>query len=173
MSTEYEIRVPRWDEFQHYKDRNVLWIKVYTRLLSDDNFLRLTWPQRGILATIWLEYARANAHRPPSEHRAISGSTTALTRRFGGRITSAQLEALNHAGFIEVSASSTLAARYQSASAEEKREEQELPREGAKVVPLRPANAEEHPDDLQTLGESGALDEFFADLEQRRMKGTA
>lgn len=114
------ITVTRWDDFQHYSKRDPIWVKVYTRLLSDDRYLSLTFHQRGVLQGIWLEYARAN--------RQLRGSTLSLSRQLGGRVTTRDLEALNDAGFIDILASSPLAARYQLASPEREAEkEKSLP----------------------------------------------
>ncbi len=111
------IVIPRWDGptgFQHYSDRDPKWIKNYRDLLSKDEYLELTFVQRGILHGLWLEYAAAN--------RQLRDSTLTLSRRLGGRVTRASLDALNHAGFIEYSASRPLATRYQAASLEEETE---------------------------------------------------
>ncbi len=94
------IVIPRWDEFQH-RDmaRSTVppWIKTYTKLLHDDEYLALTGDQRAILHGLWLEYA--------SSRRRLRLDTRSLSSRLRLRVTSAQLEALNHAGFIEFSAS--------------------------------------------------------------------
>ncbi len=95
------IVIPHWDRFQHYKNRNPVWIKVYPELLSDEAYLGLTFHQRGVLHSLWMEYARAQ--------RQLPGSTLTLTRRLGDRVTTATLEALNHAGFIQIVASKPLA----------------------------------------------------------------
>lgn len=113
MSTERWIVIPRWDGpdgFQHYKNREPTWIKNYTRLLNDEEYRSLTMHQRGVLHGLWLEYAASN--------RQIPDSTLSITRRLGERVTRATLEALNHAGFIQFSASKPLATRYQAASTE-------------------------------------------------------
>lgn len=118
--TVFEIDITNWERFQAY-DKSTIWIRLYTRLLSDDNFLDLTWPQRGILVSLWLEYARANHGRPVGDTRAIRGNTAALTRRLGGRVTSVQLEALNHAGFITLSSRAGLKPVKSNSMREEKR----------------------------------------------------
>jgi len=104
------IVIPNWRRFQHYKDRQPRWIKVYTELMSDPAFLGLTFAQRGLLISLWLEYARSR--------RAIRVRAASVSRQLGGRVASAQLEALSDAGFIEVTASNVLAERYQDASPE-------------------------------------------------------
>ena len=54
------IIVPNWDKFQHYKDRNPVWIKLYFELNSRDDWRQLTFPQRGLSGVIWLEFGRSN-----------------------------------------------------------------------------------------------------------------
>ena len=94
------IVIRRWDEFQH-RDmaRSTVppWIKTYTKLMGDDDFLRLSFHLRGVLLSLWLEYATAR--------RQLSDSTVGLSRRLGHRVTTRDLVSLSRAGFIEVSAS--------------------------------------------------------------------
>ena len=95
------IVVPKWDDFQHYKHRDPRWIKCYTRLLADDDYLGLTAPQRGVLHGLWMLYAKSG--------RKVSVNTAKLSRKLGVRVTKHTLQALNDAGFIEFRASSVLA----------------------------------------------------------------
>jgi hypothetical protein len=99
MSSEQWIVVPEWDKFQHYSDRDPLWIKVYTRLLHDDAWLSLTDAEKGFLCTVWLEFASTGGQirvgRVPSSVRPVRIKRT--------------LERLSNAGFIELSASKPLA----------------------------------------------------------------
>ncbi len=88
------IVIPNWEKFQHYKDRNPAWIKNYPQLLSDEAYLSLSFHQRGVLHGIWMEYARA--------HRRLPDGTPTVSRRLGGRVTTATLQALEQAGFIEI-----------------------------------------------------------------------
>lgn len=91
------IRIRNWEKFQHRdatrSDLTPPWIKDYTRQLSDEDYLDLTFHQRGILHGLRLEYARAG--------RDLPDSTATLTRRLGQRVMRRDLTALNHAGFIE------------------------------------------------------------------------
>jgi hypothetical protein len=87
------ISVPNWTKFQHYKDRSPSWIKVYTDLNSRDEWLGLTWGQRGLLVTAWLEYARSATHLRSETLRRLGSSA-------GSRYFQRDLEALNHAGFL-------------------------------------------------------------------------
>lgn len=106
------IYIPNWEKFQHYKGRRPVWIKCYTELLRDDNYLALSFRQRGILHGIWLLYA---------ESRLVLGSSPARLGKLLGdeSVRRRDLEALCHAGFIKLSASKPLAPRYQDASPEE------------------------------------------------------
>ncbi len=129
--SEQWIVIPRWDGkegFQHYRDRDPVWIKNYRSLLTSEEYIGLTMSERGVLHGLWLEYASSN--------RAIRGHTATLTRRLGQRVTSAHLKALNDAGFIEFSASKPLARRYPDASPE---------REGEKETPLPPSTKTNKP----------------------------
>jgi hypothetical protein len=90
--------LPRnWDHFQHAdatkRGRNPRWIKNYTALTSDDDYLDLTGHQRAILHGLWLEYARSGRH--------LHLNTRSLSARLRLRVMRRDLEALNHAGFIE------------------------------------------------------------------------
>lgn len=131
MRSDSWVVIPRWDDFQHYANRDPIWVKVYTRLMSDDAFVGLTFHQRGILQSIWLEYARAN--------RQLSGSTLTLTRRLGGRVSTRDLEALSHAGFIEITASKPVievAIPEVETEPEAEKEKEELPEQGVPVAAL-------------------------------------
>lgn len=114
--TEQWIVIPHWhsedghDGFQHYRDRAPTWIKFYTRLLHDDDYLSLTGDQRAILHGLWLEYASSDGQ--------LRLDTRSITSRLRLRVTTRQLERLNQAGFIHFYASKPLALRYQHASPE-------------------------------------------------------
>lgn len=66
MSQERWIVVCNWNQFQHYKDRNPSWIKNYTELLSDPNYLALGSFHRALLHGVWLLYAAARGEVPAS-----------------------------------------------------------------------------------------------------------
>jgi hypothetical protein len=95
------IVIPNWDRFQHYRDRNPVWIKTYTELMADDNYLNLTGHCRAILHGLWLEYAISR--------RQLAHDTAMISRRLNLRVTKTHIEALGHAGFIHLSASRPLA----------------------------------------------------------------
>jgi hypothetical protein len=75
VSPELWIEIANWDRFQHYKDRNPPWIKNYTELLHNPNYLELPLRLRGILHGLWLLYA--------ASHRKLPASTSYINRALG------------------------------------------------------------------------------------------
>lgn len=115
------IEVPDWDKYQHRDalrtpQRIIPWIKSYTALLSKDEYLDLSFHQRGILHGLLIEYAKAQ--------RQLGDSTIRLSKRLGQRVTRRDLEALNDAGFIAFSASRPPARGQQAASLEEEKDKE-------------------------------------------------
>jgi len=89
------IVIPNWDRFQHYKDRDPTWIKVYTRLGSDPYWDELTLGQKGLLLEIWIMYARSG--------RKVT--LKAVAKQAGRSYKASAVKALADAGFIELAAS--------------------------------------------------------------------
>ncbi len=112
--TDQWLVIPKWDEFQHYKNRDPAWIKLHRSLSSDPEWQKLSGHDRAVLVGLWLEYASSNCR--------VRVDTRSITRRLALRVTTATLERLNHAGFIDVSASKPLAQCYSRG-----REEKETP----------------------------------------------
>ena len=107
------IVIPNWDKFQHYTDRDPPWIKLYTELNSNDDWCDLSDAERGLLVTIWIEYARSRGTLKVSR----------VPKKIGQASRVRQLERLNHAGFIEFVASKPLAlARSRESEKKERRE---------------------------------------------------
>lgn len=135
------ISVRNWRKFQHYDpDKRVPpWIKNHTELMANDDYLSLTGHDRAVLHGIWLEYASSRCQLRLDDvsitSRARFGTrfgTLSLSRRLNLRVTSATVDRLNHAGFIDIVASKALAEGYQDASArahatEAEKEEEEPP----------------------------------------------
>ena len=117
------ISVRNWRTFQHYDPakRQPPWIKVYTELMSDEAWLALSGNDRSVLCCIWLEYASSRCR--------LRADTRSLTRQLNLRVTKATLERLNHAGYIDIVASKTLADGYHHASASRARVETETEEE--------------------------------------------
>lgn len=119
MTDEQWIEIPGWDKFQHYKDRNAPWIKLYKDLLHREEYLSLSGHLRGVLHGVWLAYASAPPHpldTAPTPRPHLAGNTRSLSSHLRLRVTTQDLEALNQAGFITLVASNVLARRYQDAS---------------------------------------------------------
>lgn len=58
------ISIRNWEKYQHYKDRNPPWIKCYTHLLDDDDFLDLSMAERALWIMLLLRASRnGNATR--------------------------------------------------------------------------------------------------------------
>jgi hypothetical protein len=106
--SELYIYVVDWRRFQHYRDRQPLWLKDYVEQLDDEEYLTLSLARRGLLKDVRSLYARSREH--------LAADVRALSRRLGARVTWRDLEALSHAGFIEVLASDELAERLQADS---------------------------------------------------------
>jgi len=58
------LAVRNWSNFQHYKDRNPLWIKLYTGLLDDYDFAQLGDGQKAQLILIWLLASKTDGVLP-------------------------------------------------------------------------------------------------------------
>jgi len=131
------LAVKNFAAFQHYKDRGPVWIKLYTRLLEDYDFLALSDAARSQLMLIWLVASRTH-NRIPDDARWISHAIHA-----SGPVKLAELK---RAGFllpappiaedVEQNASTVLAESYQDATAPRARGEGEEMREETTPRPL-------------------------------------
>ena len=113
------IVIPGWKKFQHYHDRDPFWVKDYLDQLDRDDYMELTFAQRGLLLDLRKLYARRRG--------VVRGDTTVLTRALTQKVTERQLEALNDGGWIEFSSSRPLALARARARSREKEEEKETP----------------------------------------------
>lgn len=159
VSAERWIVIPNWEKFQHYKDRGPKWIKNYTRLLSNDDYLMLTGNRRALLHGLWLVFASSGLGDDLSE-TCVRLDVQLLNRRLGLAAKMADYEALNHAGFIALSASKPLSKRNQVASPEveteteaEKRKKEQEPKAFNEVRNERPPESlsEEEPKPIAAL----------------------
>lgn len=89
------VTVPGWRRFQHYDPalKWVPWIKTYTELTRNDDYLELTGHERAVLHGLWLEYCSTRCR--------LRLDTRSLSRRLNLRVTTATLIRLNQAGFID------------------------------------------------------------------------
>jgi hypothetical protein len=135
VSGELWIEVVNWNKFQHYTDRRPAWIKNYTELLHNHNYIALSARHRGILHGLWLLYAAGNREltaSPAELNRALGfpsewedrednrrwrelGESMASEWRGAWRergespLRMRDLKRLEHAGFIEIVDAETLA----------------------------------------------------------------
>lgn len=85
------LAVKNFHDYQHYRDRNPVWIKLYNRVMDDDAFLALPDAARGHLMLIWLLASRRN-NKIPADAKLIAKAIQAT-----GRVN---LTALIEAGFL-------------------------------------------------------------------------
>lgn len=151
--TDLWIVVPNWEKFQHYKDRNPVWMKLYFELNSRDDWRQLSYPQRGVLVSVWLEFGRSNGLL----------RLTSLGGRLGKWFKNETLEALIQAGYIELSSSKPLALTRSRETEEEPSKEGSSQRE----APRPPLESGESPNgeierDPEAAAKARALmDEVF------------
>lgn len=146
--SELRIEIVGWERFQHYRDRNPPWVKNYLSLMSNRNYLNLSFRMRGILHGLWLLYAASG--------RDLGASPAQLGRMLGdSSVRMRDLERLNHAGFIRISASGTLASRARSRDVEA---------EVQKQKPASPAVVQY--EDFETLAELIGRQAGFSQADQ-------
>ncbi len=107
--------VKNFAEFQHYKDRNPIWIKLYNRLLDDYDFGLLPDASKGHLLAIWLLASRHD-NVLPLDPKWVAGRINANSP--------VDLNILRDGGFIVFNQEDiiVLAERYQVAIPEKRRD---------------------------------------------------
>lgn len=137
------IVVLNWDKFQHYKDRDPAWIKLYTSLLHNADYVSLSPTCRALLTGLWQLYAVS--------HCQLRVSDCARALRMTCRAE--HLKRLSDAGFIELRASRPLAL----ARSREEEKKEEKKRAPARARGAAHAEEEEkpevHPENLKLLKE--------------------
>ncbi len=115
MSGHFSVR--NFEKFQHYKDRNPPWIRLYNSLLDDYEFGRLPDASKAHLLAIWLLASRYD-NKIPYDSEWVSRRINATEP--------VDLDALAKGGFIvaDQGCSKTLADCKQDAKPEESREEE-------------------------------------------------
>jgi uncharacterized phage protein (TIGR02220 family) len=58
------MKVKDWDKFQHFKDRNPVWIKLYRTLLDDIEWHRLSGDDAKHLVMLWLLASERKGYIP-------------------------------------------------------------------------------------------------------------
>ena len=85
--------VKKWDDFQHYKDRNPPWIKLHNHLLDDYDFECLPDATKCHLLCIWMLASRTN--------NEMIFDNSWVKRKIGAN-SNVDLDLLVSVGFIEV-----------------------------------------------------------------------
>lgn len=122
------LRAKKWEEFQHYKDRDPPWIKLHKRMLDDRVFHRLPDASRALAPMVWLLCSE-------SSDGTIKDAVAEISFRL--RMTEKKAEeALNpliEAGFfiVEQDASAVLAPCEQDATQRERQSRDREEEEGA------------------------------------------
>lgn len=109
------IRVKNFEKFQHYKDRNPVWIKLYNEILDDYAFACLQDASKWLAVGIWLLASRHD-NKVPNDPAWIGKRINAT-----GPV---DLAALVSAGFIEVCGEDSQPLADRSVSAMPEREEE-------------------------------------------------
>jgi len=86
------VQVKNFERFQHYKDRDPPWIKLYVRILDDYTFSKLPDAHKAHLALIWV-LASKTENKIPADSAWISNRI--------GATEPVNLNALLEAGFLE------------------------------------------------------------------------
>lgn len=82
MSANY-LRVKKWKDWQHYKDREPPWVKLHAKLLRDDLFCELTEGEQWQLVRIWMIASQSSRFTVDEKRRlvpVISDDEQALRR---------------------------------------------------------------------------------------------
>jgi len=125
------IRAKNWSEFQHYKDRSPVWIKLHKRLLDDRAFHALPDASRALAPMLWLLCSESDQGEIRDAIAEIS-----FRLRMTEKKAEEALKPLIEAGFfvsddLEQVASTSLADCEQVASLEKRREEERRERASA------------------------------------------
>lgn len=128
MPEDTYIWITNWDERQTFQKKRGKpwappWVKLFTRILDDPEYLELSPETRSLLVGLWALFARS--------HGTVTKDTRRLSKQLHQRVTEQQLQALNHAGFLVFCSGTVLEQRrsafWNRSGLEEKREEEKEP----------------------------------------------
>ena len=161
------FRIKNWEEFQHYRDRRPVWIKLYTDLLNDADFAALSREARGLLLQVELLAAKDGGSLLYNQQ----------VMSFGLRLNDFQLSELNPlflVGFLipdeeckhlleEASLCLPSSLLFSSSSSKTRRKKKVEPED----VRDNPPSAEEVQTHLDELGETRFSGEYFVAANER------
>ena len=87
------LSIPKWDEFQHYKDRNPPWIKLHNQLLENYEFECLPDASKAHLLCIWMFASRTN--------NKLRNDAKWIGRKIGAN-SKVDIDLLIEAGFLQL-----------------------------------------------------------------------
>lgn len=65
------LRVKKWKDWQHYKDREPPWVKLHSKLLRDDDFLALSEPVQWQLVRVWMVASQSSRFTLDENKRVV------------------------------------------------------------------------------------------------------
>jgi hypothetical protein len=71
------LHVKNWNSFQHYKDRNPLWIKLHRQILDNWEFHALSIESKAYIPLLWLLASEHDGALPPADKAAWRLRTSA------------------------------------------------------------------------------------------------
>lgn len=110
------IRVKNWSQFQHFKDRKPIWIKLYRELLDDIQWHELDAKSSKVLVMLWLLASEDDGNLPDIK-------TISFRLRMPETEVNACVSRLSH--YLEQDASTVISSVYQPDILEKRREETE------------------------------------------------
>lgn len=153
-----------WTEFQHYKDRSPVWIKLHRRLLDDFDFNRLPLASRALAPMLWLlasEYEGGNI--------TASVDEIAFRLRVGAGDVAEALKPLIEKGFF-ASDSDMLAGCYQGAIPEKRERTSKRQRRDISTRTNGAEVPEEMPDESRAYAEGKGWDDRKSASEWERFR---
>lgn len=146
------MQIKNWHEYQHYKDRDPKWIKLYKKILDDPEWHKLDGQSAKVLVMLWLLASE--------EHGELPGfHEIAFRLRVPEKTIESICSKLSH--WLVQPASNTLAEPYQPASLE-----RELYKEEKKREPHRAMSDTEFWESLKT---NVAYQHINLDIERGKM----
>lgn len=110
------IRVKNWSQFQHFKDRKPIWIKLYRELLDDIQWHELDAKSSKVLVMLWLLASEDDGNLPDIK-------TISFRLRMPESEVNTCISRLSH--YLEQDASTVISSVYQPDTLEKRREETE------------------------------------------------
>jgi len=126
------IRVKNWSQFQHFKDRKPIWIKLYRELLDDIQWHELDAKSSKVLVMLWLLASEDHGNLPDIK-------TISFRLRMSESDVNACISKLSH--YLDHDASNVISSGYQDDLLEKRREETDKKK---KIVNERPENVSEN-----------------------------